>query len=126
MTVLVDTSILIDHLRGNSGARQVLRTAADSGQRVVASVVTKVEVLAGMRSAEEVKTRRLLDVVDWVDVDVAIAERAGTLANQYLRSPPGVDPIDYIIAATAQALDADLWTTNLKHFPMFPELASPY
>ncbi len=126
MTVLVDTSVLIDHLRGNTEARQVLRTAADSGQRVAASVVTKVEVLAGMRVAEEVETRRLLDVVDWIDVDEAIAEQAGTLANQYLRSHPGVDPIDYIIAATAQALEADLLTTNLKHFPMFPELASPY
>jgi predicted nucleic acid-binding protein len=126
MTVLVDTSILIDHLRGNSEARQALRTAADSGRRVAASVVTKVEVLAGMRPAEEAKTRRLLNVVDWIDVDEAIAEQAGTLANHYLRSHPGVDPIDYIIAATAQALDADLWTTNLKHFPMFPKLASPY
>lgn len=126
MTVLVDTSILIDHLRGNPDAREALRAAADSGQRVTASVVTKVEVLAGMRPAEEAKTRRLLDVVDWIDVNEAIAEQAGTLANQYLRSHPGVDPIDYIIAATAQALDADLWTTNLKHFPMFPELASPY
>lgn len=126
MTVLVDTSVLIDHLRGNTDARQALRTAADSGRRVAASVVTKVEVLAGMRPPEEDQTRRLLDVIDWVQVDDPIAEQAGALANQYLRSHPGVDPIDYIIAATAQALDADLWTTNLKHFPMFPQLTSPY
>lgn len=126
MTVLVDTSILIDHLRGDAEARQALRTAADSGRRVAASVVTKVEVLAGMRPPEEDRTQRLLDVIDWVEVDEAIAEQAGALANQYLRSHPGVDPIDYIIAATSQALDADLWTTNLKHFPMYPQLASPY
>lgn len=70
--------------------------------------------------------RALLDVIDWVQVDDPIVEQAGALANQYLRSHPGVDPIDHIIAATAQALDAELWTTNLKHFPMFPQLASPY
>ncbi|MDP8928465.1 MAG: type II toxin-antitoxin system VapC family toxin [Actinomycetota bacterium] len=126
MTVLVDTSVLIDHLAGNTDARQALRTAADSGRRVAASVVTKVEVLAGMRPAEEPKTRRLLDVTDWIDVDEEIAEQAGALANQYLRSHPGVDAIDYIIAATAQALDADLWTTSFKHFPMFPQPVSPY
>lgn len=126
MTVLVDTSILIDHLRGNDSAREALRSAADSGTRVAASVVTKVEVLAGMRPSEEDRTRRLLDVIDWIQVDDPIAEQAGALANQYLRSHPGVDPIDYIIAATAQALDADLWTRNLKHFPMFPQLSSPY
>jgi predicted nucleic acid-binding protein len=124
--VIVDTSILIDHLRGNTAARQVLRTAADSGRGVSASVVTKVEVLAGMRASEEEETRRLLDVIDWIGVDEVIAEHAGALANTYLRSHPGVDPIDYIIAATAQTLDADLWTTNLKHFPMFPQLTSPY
>jgi predicted nucleic acid-binding protein len=126
VTVLVDTSVLIDHLRGDVDAREALRSVADSGQRIAASVVTKVEVLAGMRPPEERQTRQLLDVLDWLDVDGEIAEVAGELANRYLRSHPGVDPIDYIIAATATTLEADLWTTNLKHFPMFPELTTPY
>jgi predicted nucleic acid-binding protein len=55
-----------------------------------------------------------------------VAERAGMLANRYLRSHPGVDPVDYVIAATAQHLGAELWTRNLKHFPMFPGLSAPY
>lgn len=38
MTVIVDTSVLIDHLRGTIDAQQALRAAADSGQRVAASV----------------------------------------------------------------------------------------
>jgi predicted nucleic acid-binding protein len=33
---------------------------------------------------------------------------------------------DLIVAALAQHLDADLKTTNLKHFPMFPKLRAPY
>ncbi|MDP8931388.1 MAG: type II toxin-antitoxin system VapC family toxin [Actinomycetota bacterium] len=126
MTVLIDTSVLIDHLRGNPDARQALTMAADDGERLAASVVTKVEVLAGMRPEEEAATRRLLDVLDWIPVDDAIAEHAGQLANRYLRSHPGVDPVDSIIAATADTLDAALWTRNLKHFPMFPQLTSPY
>lgn len=126
MTVLVDTSVLIDHLRGDPDARQALRTAADGGERLAASVVTKVEVLAGMRPAEQAATRRLLDVLDWIPLDDAVAEHAGQLANRYLRSHPGVDPVDYVIAATADTLDAALWTRNLRHFPMFPELTSPY
>lgn len=126
MTVLVDTSLLIDHLRGNADAKRALRSAAGSGRRIAASVVTKVEVLAGMRPSEERETRRLLDLLDWIDVDEAIAERAGGLVNEYLPSHPGVDPVDYIIAATAASLGAHLWTTNVKHFPMFRELTSPY
>lgn len=126
MTIVVDTSVLIDHLRGDERARRALRTAADDGDRLTASVVTKVEILAGMRRDEETATRRLLRVLDWIPVDEVIAERAGHLANRYLRSHPGVDPVDYIIAATTEVLDAALWTRNVKHFPMLADLSPPY
>ncbi len=126
MAIVVDTSVLIDHLRGDQGARGVLREAAEAGERLAASVLTKVEILAGMRAGEEPATRRLLGSLDLVGVDDAVAERAGMLANRYLRSHPGVDPVDYVIAATAQHLGAELWTRNVKHFPMFPGLSAPY
>lgn len=126
MTTLVDTSVLIDHLRGHQEAAEALRSVVQQGRRVTASVVTKVEVLAGMRAAEEEATRSLFRAVEWIAVDDDIAERAGKLANQFLQSHPGVDPIDYIIAATADQLDAELWTRNVKHFPMYPDLTSPY
>lgn len=126
MRLVVDTSVLIDHLRGNLTARQALLDAMAGEARLCSSVVVKVELLAGMRPAEEHRTRRLLEVLDWIPVDDEIAEHAGLLANRYLRSHPGVDPVDYIIAATVQRLDAVLWTRNLKHFPMFPDLVSPY
>lgn len=126
MTVLLDTSVLIDHLRGNEAARQALAGAVQQGERLVCSVVTRVEVLAGMRPAEEEATRRLLDSLEWTPVDTTTAERAGLLANRFLRSHPGVDPVDYIIAATAAEQDAALWTRNTKHFPMLSNLTSPY
>lgn len=126
MTLLLDASVLIDHLRGNRAARRALAAAVEEGQRLAASVVVKVEVLAGMRPAEERATRRLLDALDWIPVDDDIAERAGRLANLYLASHPGVDPVDHIIAATVELHDAALWTRNIKHFPMFPDLEPPY
>lgn len=124
--ILIDTSVLIDHLRGKAGAVDVLRDAAERGHRLAASVLTRVEVLAGMRPDEERVTRRLLDILDWVPVDEAVAEDAGRLASYYLRSHPGIDPVDYVIAATADRMDALLWTRNLEHFPMFPGLRAPY
>lgn len=48
------------------------------------------------------------------------------LANQFLHSHPGVDPADYLIAATAIAHGASLWTRNLGCFPMFEGLQPPY
>ena len=126
MTILVDTSVLIDHLRGDDAARRALTGATLNGARLASSTVTKVEVLAGLRQDEEEATRRLLSALDWIPVDDAIAERAGRLANRYLRSHPGVDPVDFIIAATAELHDAELWTRNTKHFPMVADLTPPY
>lgn len=126
MTILVDTSVLIDHLRGHEAARRAFADAVRQGERVVCSVVTKVEVLAGVRAGEEAVTRRLLDALEWVAVSDALAEDAGLLANRYLRSHPGVDPVDFIIAATATEMGAELWTRNVKHFPMFAGLGAPY
>lgn len=63
MTTLVDTSVLIDHLRGHQEAAEALRSVVQQGRRVTASVVTKVEVLAGMRASEEEATRSLFRAV---------------------------------------------------------------
>jgi hypothetical protein len=124
--ILLDTSVLIDHLRGDARARTALSRAAASGDALASSVLTKVEILAGMRPSEEAATQRLLDSLEWIEVDDDLVERAGQLANRYLRSHPGIDPVDYVIAATAARLKASLWTLNLKHFPMFEGLTAPY
>ena len=126
MTVHLDTSVLIDVLRGHAKALAAVRGALESEGGVAASTVVKVEVLAGMRPHEEEATRQLLRAAQWLPVDDAVAERAGLLANQFLPSHPGVDPVDHVIAATAQLHGAQLWTRNRKHFPMLADLVAPY
>jgi len=124
--IVVDTSILIDHLRGNDEARQALRAATLRGDDTVASVLTKVELLAGMRSHERASVRSLMGALAWIDLTDAVAEQAGALARRYARSHQGVEVVDFVIAATAQELNADLWTRNIRHFPMFRGLRAPY
>lgn len=124
--ILVDTSVLIDHLRGSEEARDALIEGRRSGRNFLGSVLTRTEVLGGMRAAEKAPTRRLLSVIDWVEVSEAIADAAGELAREYRRSHTGTDVVDYVIAATAITRRADLWTRNVKHFPMFPDLMAPY
>ena len=73
------------------------------------------------------KPRRAISCVcSWVEVDESISETAGALGRRYLRSHPGIEVADLIVAALVQELDAELKTTNLKHFPMFEELKAPY
>jgi predicted nucleic acid-binding protein len=124
MAIVVDTSVLIDHLRWNQEAHASLRGAVATGERLVASVLTKVEVLAGMRASEEQATRRLLDSLGWIDVDDDLAEHAGALARRLLPTHPGVDAVDDVIAATGPQLGAELWTRSMA-LPDVPRPAGP-
>ncbi|WP_170176925.1 type II toxin-antitoxin system VapC family toxin [Myceligenerans xiligouense] len=124
--LVVDTSVFIDHLRGVPEARDALIGARRFGRRVTASVLTRTELLGGMRSPEKSKTHALLDVIDWIEVDERVADAAGRYARTYRRSHSTIDIADYVIAATADVTGGALWTCNLKHYPMFPGLKAPY
>lgn len=122
---VVDTSILIDHLRGEVSATDLMSRALEREQRLLAATVTRVEVLTGMRAPEKRATFALLDILSWVPLTEELATLAGGLARRYARSHRGVEVQDFVIAATAQHLDAELWTRNVKHFPMFRGLRAP-
>jgi predicted nucleic acid-binding protein len=126
VVVVVDTSVLIDHLRGVRGAFEVLRRSLERGDELHGVVVVRTEILAGLRRGEELSTQRLLDSIRWHDVTVEVADRAGKLARRHLRSHPGVDTVDYLIAAVTQLLGASLLTQNVKHFPMLRGLERAY
>jgi predicted nucleic acid-binding protein len=117
---LFDTDVLIEHLKGNEAATALLLDA--SASQAGCSVLTRFELLAGMRSGERSRIRNLLDSLVPLEVSVDIATRAGEWARTYRRSHEGISAIDYLIAATAEAHGADLLTQNVKHFPMFPDL----
>lgn len=124
MTV-VDTSILIDVLRGREAAKAALFAARANGP-LHASEMSRLEVLAGMRREEDGPTRRLLSVLTWHPVDKSISELAGELGRAWLPGNRGIDSADLAIAATAVSLNTTPLTLNVKHFPMFPGLSAPY
>ncbi|MEO6121427.1 MAG: type II toxin-antitoxin system VapC family toxin [Acidimicrobiales bacterium] len=125
MSALVDTSVLIDYLRGHDDAADLLE-----GERALgvlhASEITRLEILSGMRPAEEGPTRLLLSTLEWHEVDATVAEEAGRLGREWLPGNRGIDGADLAIAATTILVGADLLTMNVKHFPMFANLRPPY
>ena len=125
MTVLVDTSVIIDYLRGHHGAEQVLENERLDAP-LHASEITRLEVLAGMRNSEERATRSFLSTFIWHSVDTLIAERAGELGRKWLPSHGSIDSADLAIAATVMVVESKLLTCNVKHFPMFATLSKPY
>ena len=118
---LLDTDVLIEFLRGDDAAREVVTEVVTRGE-AACSVLTRFELLAGMRSGERHAIRSLLDVLVTLEVTEAISTTAGAWARHYRRSHASVSAIDYLIAATAEVEGADLLTRNVKHFPMFPGL----
>jgi len=125
MSAFVDTSILIDHLRGVDAAAELLKRERKAGV-LRASEITRLEVLAGMRQSEEARTHELLASLLWHAVDEEVAKEAGKLGRMWLPSHREVDAADLAIAATAILVGAHLLTLNTRHFPMFADLRRPY
>lgn len=122
----LDTSVAIDHLRGEPAARDLLEGLLADGEALVASEVVRFELLAGVRPGEAADTGRFLDALELVAVTGEVSRRAAGMAREYRGSHGGIDTADYLIAATALLLDAPLLTTNVRHFPMLEGLAPPY
>ncbi len=123
---LVDTTIAVDHLRGTPAATDLLTGLISEGETLVASEITRFELLAGVRKAELGALETFFSSLAWAPIDEEVTRVAGTLARGLRRSHSGIDDADYLIAATAVVLDADLLTTNVRHFPMIRGLRPPY
>jgi len=123
---LVDTTVAVDHLRGAPAATNLLAGLISTGETLVASEVTRFELLAGVRRAELEALEEFSSSLAWAPIDEEVSRTAGTLAQRHRGSHSGIDDADYLIAATAMVLEADLLTTNVKHFPMIRGLRAPY
>jgi predicted nucleic acid-binding protein len=121
--VLLDTTILVDVLRGGEAA---LRWLDAMEKRATLSVVSLTEVYAGARNRrEERQIAELEALFRWLPVTIDIARRAGVFLRLFEKGH-GIDDADALIAATAEHHGLDLATLNVKHFPMFPRLQQPY
>jgi len=124
--ILVDSDILIAHLRGVVAARTWLSaTRAESGPLSV-SAVSLAEITGGMRTGERRAVWHLLGSFRVEGVNEVIARRAGELMRAHRRSNVGIGLADYLIAATAESTGLTLATLNVKHFPMFKGLRAPF
>lgn len=107
---LVDTDVLVDHLRGASELTVRLR------DRLSYSIITRAELFAGRREAED-DVKRLLDGLSEVPLTRSIAEDAGRI-----RRATGVRLPDALIAATAIEHGLRLVTRNRKDYERIPKL----
>lgn len=114
---LIDSDVVIWHLRGNEAVVQQLVDLSRRG-RVGLSVITRAEVIQGMRESERDGTFLFLDACETLDIGAEIANRAGEIVRSFRSRGLTLLLPDALIAATALHWRIPLLTCNPRHFPM--------
>ncbi len=121
--VLVDTDVMVDFLRGHPEAVSLVQSQS---VRIILSSIVVAELYAGVRGNDELNTLDdLVSLFRVVPVSPTLARVGGLFKRDYAKSH-GIGLADGIIAATAQAENAELKTLNTKHYPMITGLTPPY
>ena len=74
---LLDSTVLIDYLRGHSEVVAKLDVLLEEGQKLGICAINVAEVFAGMRDREREATERWLSSLDWFDISYEVAQEAG-------------------------------------------------
>ena len=120
MRLLLDTTVLIDALRGRASAERV-RDLHKAGQIPWICAVNVEEVFRGAFAEEQDLTRRFLYALRLAPLGRIEGERAGRWRREYAEKGVTLSQADCLIAAATVGADARLATGNPKHFPM-PEV----
>ena len=121
--LLLDTDVLIDFLRGQPQAVQLLE---DADCEFYVSAVSVAELYVGVRDGREREVLdQLVSLLQTIEISTEIAQQAGLWRREYSKSH-GTGIIDALIAACADASQVPLATLNVKHFLMLPNVSAPY
>lgn len=122
-SILLDTDVMVDFLRGYPKAVALVKSHAGT---IVLSSIVVAELYAGVKGDRELATLDdFIALCHVVPVTQEIARTGGIHKRDYAKSH-GIGLADAIIAATAQAEEADLTTLNVKHYPMLKGIRPPY
>ena len=118
--MLIDTDVFIWFLRGRGSARDAIRNCP----AVELSVVTYMELVQGVRHAEELRRlRRTIRVNGWriLPLSEDIGHRATIYIESYALSD-GMRMADALIAASAVQSGDALMTANVRHYRCIPDI----
>jgi len=118
---LLDTTVIIDYLRGKKEKVKFIKKLASQGLLLGCCLINIIEVYAGMREKEREATEEILDSLEYYEVTKETAKKAGEYKRVYREKGVTLSLPDVTIAAVAISNNLILVTDNLKHYPM-PEL----
>jgi predicted nucleic acid-binding protein len=123
---LLDTTFVIDHLRGDPVAVARLAAIVESGDEPFVCDVVACEAWAGARLDTDRDLEALLRFVEFVQAGPEQARRAGRWRADALRRGWTLSAPDALIAASAEALDAAVLTRNVRDFALTPARIETY
>lgn len=116
MRALVDSDILIWHLRGAPEALKFFRRLEATDYELWTGALQRAEVVFFMKPEEEEQTSLFLSRFRTAPIDQSVVDTAGKLYRQYHPSH-GIDVNDAFLAATALLKGGKIFTLNTKHYP---------
>ena len=117
MLVVLDTTVLIDYLRGRPVVARI-DALRDRGDVAYTTAINVEEVVRGLRPNEEPAARMLFDGLGIVPLGRSEGHQAGEWRRRFAKSGVTLSQADCLIAAAAQTAAAVLATGNPDHFPM--------
>jgi predicted nucleic acid-binding protein len=118
-TMLVDTDVLIDFLRGYNKAISFIDKFSS---QIILSPIVVAELYAGVKGTDELAVLdNFISQFRAIPISSKIA-RVGGLYKRDFNKSHGVGLADAILAATAENEKAELKTLNVKHYPMISGL----
>ena len=121
MAYLIDASVLIDWLKGQPDALQLLDDFARRGEILAVNAISLAELYSGFSEDEREREEPFLASLTYWEIDREVAELAGTYRYNYRRQGRPLSVPDVLMAAHAVTRGATLITGNVRDFPM-PEL----
>ncbi len=114
---ILDSDVLIDHLRGYQAAIDLIDSLLLDGAEVCFSVISEAEIWSNVRPGEEDRIIALFNGLSRLNLDGVTARKAGEYRSTYLHSHRLALP-DALIAATSFVQRMVLLTRNARHYPM--------
>ena len=117
--ILLDSNILIDILKGRS---ETISRVQSFELPLMISSITVMELMIGARNKQEIALlEKFMGLFEVIHITPNISSLAIQLVTKYAKSHT-LDIADGLIAATALANRAQLFTHNRKDFQFIPKL----
>lgn len=124
--LLLDSTFVIDHLRGEAEAVDRFRRMFEDGDDPMVTEIVVCEVRAGLLAEAEGHLDAFLEPIEFAQPGIETAKTAGRWRADLRRRGRTLSLGDSLIAATANALGATVITRNVRDFALTPVLVESY